>query len=108
MSSAHQSSRSIQTLDDRDARALTEMLHAFDDVGWAADADGLWLVYSADGTEHHVDLDTGACDCDDAFYRDTRCKHIRLVEFLAGERDVPAWVDRSRMHDWLRAQLDER
>ena len=31
---------------------------------------------------------------------------MNLVEFLIGEREVPPWVDRSRMHGWLREQLE--
>lgn len=108
MSSQPQPTPSLAQLDKRDARALTEMLLAFDDIGWAKGADGLWVVYSADGTEYRIDVETGACDCDDAFYRDPDggCKHARLVEFLIGEREVPPWVDRSRMHGWLREQLE--
>jgi len=40
----------------RARRALQEALLVFDDLGWAADADGLAVVYSEDGEEHHVDV----------------------------------------------------
>jgi len=96
---------SLETLDARDARALTEPLHAFDDIGWAADAPGLWVVYAADGAEYRVDVTAGRCTCDDAFYRDAHCKHLRCVEFLTGAREVPAWVDPDDLHGWLREQL---
>lgn len=110
MSIDSRSTDAVQQLDERDARALTEYLYAFDDLGWAADADGCWLVYAEGGGEHRVDVETGACDCDDAFYRDPvgGCKHVRRIEFVTGEREIPAWADRSRIDPWLLEQRAER
>lgn len=100
----------VGQLDKRDVRALTEYLYAFDDLGWAADAEGCWLVYAEDGTEHRVDAVEGACDCDDAFYRDPDggCKHVRRVRFVTGEREIPVWADRSCIDPWLLEQRAER
>ena len=99
-----------QSLEPRDAKALTEFLHAYDDLGRAADAPGLWVVYSEAGREYLVDAKTGACECDDSFYRDPEggCKHARRVAFASGEREIPAWVDRSRVDPTLRTRLDEQ
>lgn len=96
-------------LDSRSISALTELLFAFDDLGWAADAPGCWIVFSETGREYRVDAETGACTCDDAFYRrpEGGCKHVRRVEFLTRRREIPEWVDRSRVDPWLLEALDE-
>lgn len=104
------SSQPLSDLESRSVSALLEYLYAFDDHGWAADADGLWLVYAEDGTQYRVDVETGACNCDDAWYRqpDGGCKHVRRVEFLIGEREIPSWVDRRKVDSWLLNERDAR
>lgn len=94
----------------RSVKALTEYLYAFDDHGWAKDAPGCWLVYAEDGTEYRVDTDTGGCSCDDAFYRqpDGGCKHLRRVEFIIGERAIPAWVNHNHVDSYLLRERDAR
>lgn len=90
----------VEQLDDRDVRALTEYLVVLPDVGRARGAPGLYVVYSQDGRHRYlVDIDTGACECDDSFYRDPRngCKHVRRARYEFGERAIPAWVDRSKI-----------
>ena len=91
----------IQDLSDRAVSALTEYMTTLDDVGRARDADGLYVVVSQSGREYLVDVETGACECDDAFYRDATCKHQHRAAFATGRRSVPAWVDRSRVDPQL-------
>lgn len=100
----------LSDLSQRSVSALTEYLYAFDDHGWAADAPGCWLVYAEDGSEYRVDAETGSCTCDDAFYRDPEggCKHLRRVEFLTGDRDIPEWVDTRNVDPWLLRERDTR
>lgn len=100
--------QSLCDLESRSVSALTEYLYAFDGHGWARDAPGCWVVYAEDGTRYRVDVEQGACTCDDAFYRDPNggCKHIRRVEFLIGEREIPRWVDQRHIDTWLVERLD--
>lgn len=77
-----------QTLDERDARALTEKMTVLDD-----DAPGFYSVTTESGSEYTVDARGGSCTCPDARHRDVRCKHIRRVRFAVGRRTVPDWVD---------------
>jgi len=95
--------------DERTRRALTEPLLVYEDLGWAADTEGLALVYSADGTEHRVDVVKGACDCDDQYYRDPEhaCKHARRAAIALGYLPVPAWVDHpEQLDDYLHRDLE--
>jgi hypothetical protein len=94
--------------DDRTIRALTEYIYAFDELGAAAGAPGLWLVYGEAGDEYFVDVRGCSCTCGDACHRDVRCKHIRRVEFLTGRRAVPEWADPGGIDPWLLEQLDQR
>ncbi|ESP86786.1 SWIM zinc finger family protein [Candidatus Halobonum tyrrellensis] len=89
-SDAAEQGAAIETLTDRERRALTEYLTV--DV---RDGAGLFTVYSEDGTPRAVDLEAGRCDCPDSEYNAPggRCKHVHAAAFLAGDREVPAWVD---------------
>jgi len=89
-------------LADRDVRALTEYLFVEEF------ADGLYRVYSEDGTFQVVEPDLGACECADMEYRDPEggCKHLRRVRFETGARRVPAWADRSEMDPLLVEALE--
>ena len=92
---------SVETLDSRDVRALTQYLTVLDDVGRARDAEDLYLVVSESGNEYLVDARAGTCECPDHRYRECRCKHLRRVAFATGEREIPAWVDREAVDDQL-------
>jgi hypothetical protein len=96
-------------LDDRDVDALTQYFTVLEDVGQARGADGLYVVVSQSGREYLVDIETGACECDDAFYRDPDggCKHVRRCEFATGRREIPDWVDRSRVDAQLGIHVDD-
>lgn len=88
----------VESLNDRDVRALTEYLLA------VADGEGLYRVYSEDGTEYRVDAREGRCTCPDAEHRDPEggCKHVRRVAFATGERPIPEWADRDALDPRLR------
>ena len=99
----------MPTLDRRDTAALTEYMTVLDDVGRARHAPFLYSVTSQSGREYLVDVTTGACECDDAFYRqpDGGCKHLRRVQFATGRRDIPEWADRSRIDPDLGRHVTE-
>lgn len=83
----------MATLDDRDARALTEPMDVYaDDPATSATEVA---VYN-DGQRHIVNPDAGFCDCDDWHYRqpDGGCKHVRRVQFERGDREIPQWATR--------------
>jgi hypothetical protein len=92
-------------LDDRDARALTRRMSVLDDVGRARGADDLFLVVTT--SEYLVDVRTGSCECPDSRYRDVKCHHVRRVEFHTGEREIPAWADRSVIDPFLLGALND-
>jgi len=81
----------IEPLSDRDVRALTECMSALSDVGVVEGAPGMYAVVFESGQTYTVDIDTGACDCLDAFYRQPTggCKHVRRVRFATGRRSPP-------------------
>lgn len=85
----------------RDARALTQHLTVLDRLGRVRDADGLFLVVSQSGKEYLVDARNARCECDDHKYRQTKCKHMRRVEFATGRREIPAWVDPDEVDESL-------
>ena len=93
----------LVTLEDRDVRALTEYMSVLSDVGMVAGAEGLYTVVSESGRSYTVDIETGACDCDDAFYRNPKggCKHVRRVRFATGRRAIPGWVNEDAVDDQL-------
>lgn len=99
----------LEPLSERDVRALTESMMALEDMGAAAGAAGLYVVVSESGRSYLVDVEAGACECDDAFYRDPKggCKHVRRVEFATERREIPAWVDRSAVDDQLGRQVEK-
>lgn len=92
-----------EPVDDRDVRALTEYLFV------ERFAEGMFRVYSEDGSFQVVEPDLGACECEDMEYRDPDggCKHIRRVEFWTGRRDLPEWANRDAM-DPLLVEATER
>jgi hypothetical protein len=93
----------IEPLDDRDVRALTEYMSTLPNVGIAAGAEGIFTVISESGRSYTVDVETGACDCDDAFYRQPTggCKHVRRVQFATGRRSIPEWVNEEAIDEQL-------
>jgi hypothetical protein len=90
-------------LEPRTVRALTDYLLVVED------APGLYRVYGEGGNEYTVDVETGACTCPDAEYRDpdSGCKHARRVAFHTGARAVPAWVDRDAVDPLLVEELPD-
>jgi len=92
---------------DREISALTEYMTVLEDVGRARDADGLYVVVAESGREYLVDVRQGACECDDAFYRDVTCKHQYRAAYATGRREIPAWVDRSRVDPQLGLHVDD-
>jgi len=99
----------LDKLSERDVAALTEYMTVLGDVGRARDADGLFLVVAESGHEYLVDAASGACECDDAFYRDPDggCKHVRRVAFATGRRAIPRWVDRDGVDPQLGIHVSE-
>jgi hypothetical protein len=91
---------SVTTLDDRDARALSECMTALPE---GAD---IYTVVGENGGTYTVDADGGRCTCPDAEYRDANCKHRRRVAFATGERPIPAWVDTDAVDPQLGAHVD--
>lgn len=55
--------------------------------------DELFMVVSESGNEYLVDARDDVCECPDHQYREAHCKHLRRVEYVTGERAIPAWVD---------------
>lgn len=90
----------VTALDERDARALTEKMTVIQE------APDLFNVTTQSGKSYTVDVQTGACDCADAFYNGAVCKHRRRVAFATGEREIPAWVDDSAVDPLLGHHCD--
>jgi predicted nucleic acid-binding Zn finger protein len=69
----------------RDRRAAQERLFV-DPQG-----QGVFHVYSTEGTKYEIFLPAGQCSCDDYHYREPEggCKHVRRVRMEIGERPVP-------------------
>jgi len=93
----------IEPLEDRDVRALTEYMSVLPHIECNGNADGLYSVVSESGRTYTVDVELGACDCDDAFYRqpDGGCKHVRRVRFATDRRSIPEWVNRDAVDEQL-------
>ena len=92
----------IQTLDPRDGRALRELMSAV-----AIDEDaGKWTVYNAEGHEYPMDVCEGVCSCEDFTHGHNHCKHLRRVEYIVGDREVPEWVNPDEIERNLRDRLD--
>ena len=95
--------RRVPGAEKRTIRALHEPLAVVEQ------APGLFTVYSHEGTPYTVDPDTESCTCPDAEYNDPLggCKHVRVVSFWVGERELPHFVDREALGFHLRRYLDE-
>jgi hypothetical protein len=91
----------LQQLDDRDVRALTEYMTTIP----IANAPDLYDVVSSSGRTYRVDARDGSCECAYARHRDTECKHIRRARFAAGDREIPEWVDREAVDPQLGEQI---
>jgi hypothetical protein len=98
----------LESIDTRDARALTQYLTVLDDVGRARGAPELYLVVSESGSEYLVDTrgEEGACECADHRHRGAQCKHLRRVAFATGEREIPPWVDTDALDEQLAEHVD--
>ncbi|KOX92142.1 hypothetical protein [Halorubrum tropicale] len=96
-------------LNDREVRALTEVMTALDEIGDVRGADDMYLVVSHSGKEYTVDGRSGACTCPDAEYNlgpDELCKHAERVAFATGEKPIPAWVDPADVDEQLGDHVD--
>lgn len=89
----HKSRTDSDQLSDRDRRALSQYLTVLEDIDRVRGADDLYLVVSESGSEYLVDMQEGACECDDHRYRGSKCKHARRIEFATGSRPVPGNAD---------------
>jgi hypothetical protein len=93
-------------LEPRDARALTEYLTVLPEHGRAKGAERLFLVVSQSGSEYLVDARDDVCECPDHQYREAHCKHLRRVEYVTGERTIPAWIDPTEVDAQLGSHVE--
>ena len=86
---------SIESLTEREHRALTEVMSTLDDQGAVADSPGLYEVVSSSGNSYAVDLsgDEPHCTCADHLHRGVVCKHIERARYAVGIKPVPAGID---------------
>lgn len=96
---------SIDALDDRDIRALTRHVSVLSAFGDAEPSE--YVVVGESGTERHVDVLAGTCDCPDHEHRGVRCYHLRAADFASGRRPIPAWVDRGSINNSLGAHIED-
>lgn len=93
---------------ERLARGVTELL-LVDTVTPETEETGLAHVYGESGTQHIVDVETGACSCDDYKYRsggdDWRCKHGYRAAVATGRRGLPEWADVDALDPYLQERL---
>lgn len=94
----------LAQLDDRDIRALTEVMTVCKREPDLRDEQvAVYSSHQADGgmvTERYVvSPDVPACDCRDMLHRRpaSGCKHVRRVAFERGERAIPAGIDHSAL-----------
>jgi len=95
-----------RTLDERDARALTEVMTVEEDVGRVRGCEDMYLVTTGSGSTYLVDMHQQACECWDDKARSAGCKHRRRVAFATGRRPIPAWADRAAIDDGLGDHVD--
>ncbi|MGQ3723548.1 hypothetical protein [Natrialba aegyptia] len=100
---------SIESLSDRETRALTEVMSTLDDQGAVADNPSLYEVVSSSGKSYAVDLggDEPRCTCADHLHRGKVCKHIHRVMFATGIRHIPADFDQDELDDQLGEHVTE-
>ncbi|MDS0280322.1 hypothetical protein NDI85_21285 [Halomicroarcula sp. S1AR25-4] len=96
----------LAQLDDRDVKALTEPMDIYADD--PATRDEQVAVYNH-GTRYVIDLVAETCTCPDMLHRrpDGGCKHCRRIQFLRGEREIPAGVDPDALDETLREHIDD-
>ncbi len=97
---------SLEALDERDARALTQKMTVLEDLDRARGAPGLYVVVTESGRSYLVDVDGDVCECDDSLYRGVECKHVRRAKFATGQRDIPSWANRDRVDPQLGEHVD--
>jgi len=92
------------TLDERDARALTEQMDIYADDPKTTSEE--IAVYNK-GTRHIINPLAGYCDCEDMHYRqpENGCKHLRRYDFEQRGRDIPQWVDIDALDDSVSATV---
>lgn len=91
-------------LEQRDVRALTECMSVLEPFADASPSE--YLIVSESGSEYHVDVLVGTCDCPDHEHRGAHCKHLRAAEFASGRREIPEWVDHSAIENTLGEHID--
>jgi predicted nucleic acid-binding Zn finger protein len=120
MSSTHSEAKSltddssIEDLDKRDARALSEAMVVLPDEEKARGADGLFVVIGENSNGSYlVDTVTGACECPDHQYnlptddgRET-CKHVARAEYATGQRAIPQWMNPDAVDSNLGCATDD-
>ena len=99
-------------LTKREARALTERLFVTTNAPEVEGADEMFVVYNEAGGRYTVDLRTTSCQCRDHQYRcasveGMHCKHVHRVLFRTGAKQVPEWIDRSRVDPVLSDRLED-
>lgn len=99
----------LAALEERDVRALTEYMSVLDDIGQVRDVQNMYLVVTGSGT-YVVEPALGTCTCNDHFYRDTSCKHLRRVTYATGMRPVPAAADQAaidpQLGEWCDGEVE--
>jgi hypothetical protein len=95
--------QSIDELEQRDVRALTECMTVLPD---GAGTDLYTVIGQHENGEYRVDARTDRCTCPDHEYRDARCKHARRVAFATGAEPIPAAVDRDAVDSELGAHVE--
>ncbi|MDL5361330.1 SWIM zinc finger family protein [Halalkalicoccus sp. NIPERK01] len=73
-----------KSIDKRTIRAARESMTTM------RQAPGLYRVFSGSkASEYVVDILEPACECPAFQYQAGKCKHIRRIEMLLGEREIP-------------------
>ena len=91
------------------ARGLTEYLFV-DTITPETDETGLAHVYSTEGKQYVIDVETGVYSCPDAEHNldldaGERCKHTYRAEVALGRRSLPPWAELDAVDDRLRNRL---
>jgi hypothetical protein len=98
----------------RTERAFTDVMRVRQDKGRADGADGLFIVEThieadddTEQTDYLVDAQQGRCECPDHEHRNSRCKHIRRVDFATGRKEIPRPVwDAVSTQPWFGATTE--
>lgn len=74
----------------------------------SGDAGSYFDVITESGSQYGVDVDLGACTCPDYQHNDdvSACKHLRRVEIILGDRDLPPAIDEDGVDPQLGEHVD--